>query len=158
MRIVGGRQQGTDAISRRGFLHMGALGGGLTLAELLRLKANGSMGAGSSNKAIIMVYLNGGPSHIDMYDPKPAAPAEYRGEFRPIKTNVPGVEFSEMLPLQAKIADKLSITRNMKFPQRGPPGPELSTGFLKGDGPSIGSVVSKPHADARPRRALPSYV
>ena len=156
MSFFGGRElgSGADRISRRRFLRMGALAGGLTLAELLQARG----ATGSSNKAIIMVYLNGGPSHIDTYDLKPAAPAEYRVEFRPIKTNVSGMDICELFPMQAKIADKLAIVRNMKFAQQGHTGPELYTGFLKGDRPSIGSVLSKLHADAHIRRPLPSYV
>ena len=68
---------------------------------------------------------------------------EYRGEFKPIKTNVPGMDICELMPLQAKIADKLAIIRNMKFQQQGHTAPELYTGFLRGDRPAIGSVVSK---------------
>src|SRR6202011_5591922 len=98
------------------------------------------------------------PTPLDMYDLKPEAPLETRGEFRPIKTNVPGMDICELMPLQAKIADKLAIVRNMKFAQQGHTGPELYTGFLKGDRPSIGSVLSKLHADAKIRRPLPSYV
>jgi uncharacterized protein (DUF1501 family) len=99
--------------SRRSFLTLGGLAvGGLTLSGLLRLQASQ---APRRKKAVIMVYLNGGPSHVDMYDPKPDAPKEYRGEFKPIATNVPGVQISELLPLQAKIADKLAIIRSMKF-------------------------------------------
>src|SRR5688500_12350428 len=104
--------------SRRSFLQLGALAvGGLTLDQLLRARAFGA--ARQTSKAVIMVYLNGGPSHVDMYDLKPQAPAEYRGAFEPIKTNVPGMEISELLPLQAKIADKFTILRNMKFEQQG---------------------------------------
>src|SRR5213080_3325092 len=148
-----------DGISRRDFLKVGALGvGGLTLADLLRLKAHGATDAGTSRKAIIMVYLNGGPSHVDLYDLKPDAPVEYRGEFKPIKTNVPGMDICELMPLQAKIADKLAIIRNMKFEQQGHTGPELYSGFLRGNRPSIGSVVSKLRSDAGRRGALPPYV
>ena len=166
-----------DGISRRNFLKVGTLGvGGLTLADILRLRAQAAATAGAaeralalsappppgqpgaSGKSIIMVYLNGGPSHIDMYDPKPEAPAEYRGEFRAIQTNVPGIQISELLPLQAKIADKLAIVRNMKFQQQGHTSPELYTGFVKGDRPSIGSVVSRLRADAGVHGALPPYV
>jgi hypothetical protein len=85
-----------------------------------------------------MVYLNGGPSHIDLYDPKPDARVEYRGEFRPIPTNVRGVRVGELLPLQARIADRLAIVRNMVFQQQGHTAPELYTGFLRGDRPAIG--------------------
>src|SRR5262249_27547237 len=126
--------------------------GGLTLANLLRA------GTAKRGKAVIMVYLNGGPSHLDMYDLKPTAPAEYRGEFKPIRTNVPGMDVCELFPLQAKMADKFAIVRNMKVEKQGHTGPELSTGFLRGNRPSIGSVVSKLRADAGVRTPLPPYV
>ena len=159
LNIWGAKQRLCDGMARRGFLKVGALAvGGLTLADLLRLKARGAVNAGSSNKAVIMVYLNGGPSHIDLYDLKPDAPVEYRGEFKPIKTNVPGFDICELMPLQAKIADKLAIIRNVKFQQQGHSPPELYTGFLKGNRPSIGSVVSKLRADAGIRSGLPPYV
>lgn len=148
-----------DGLSRRAFLKAGALAvGGLTLADLLRLKAQGAARAGSSSKAVIMVYLNGGPSHVDMYDLKPLAPVEYRGDFEPIRTNVPGIEISEHFPLQAKIADKLAIVRNMKFEQQGHTAPELYTGFLRGNRPAIGSVISKLRADAGLVGSLPPNV
>src|SRR5579872_1669410 len=117
-----GRSSGQhcDGINRRSFLKAGALSvGGLTLADLLRLRAHAADKAPSPNKAVIMVYLNGGPSHMDMYDLKPDAPVEYRGEFKPIKTNVPGIDICELFPLQAKIADQFAIIRNMKFQQEG---------------------------------------
>jgi hypothetical protein len=148
-----------DGISRRSFLNVGALCvGGLTLADLLRLKAEGATEAGTPGKAIIMVYLNGGPSHIDLYDMKPNAPVEYRGEFKPIETNVSGMEICELMPLQARIADKFAIIRNMKFLQQGHTPPELYTGFLDGNRPSIGSVVSKLRSDAGVRAPIPPYV
>src|SRR6516165_4100835 len=93
-----------DGMSRRGFLRAGTLGvGGLSLAHLLRLKARGAQQAGSSHRSVIMIYLCGAPAHQDMYDMKPDAPAEFRGEFKPIKTNVPGMDICELMPLQAKI-------------------------------------------------------
>src|SRR5215470_13322483 len=132
--IWGGTQRALcDGLSRRSFLKAGALAvGGLTFADLLRLRAHGGADPGRSGKAIIMVYLNGGPSHIDLYDMKPDAPVEYRGEFKPIRTNVVGMDICELMPLQAKIADKLAIVRNMKFAQEGHTPPELYTGFLRG--------------------------
>lgn len=148
-----------DGVSRRSFLKVGALSvGGLTLADLLRLRAHATPSAGLPNKAIIMVYLNGGPSHIDMYDLKPDAPVDYRGEFKPIRTNVPGMQICELMPLQARIADKLAIIRNMRFQQQGHTAPELYTGFLRGDRPAIGSVVSKLRSDAGIRTGLPANV
>ncbi len=156
----GARQQLCDGLSRRDFLKVGALGvGGLTLADLLRLRARGQESqAGTRGKAVIMVYLNGGPSHIDLYDLKPDAPVEYRGEFKPIKTNVPGFDLCELMPLQAQIADKLAVVRNMKFQQQGHTPPELYTGFLTGNRPSIGSVVSRLRHDAGRLGALPPYI
>src|SRR4051794_26537130 len=110
--LFGGGHKLCDGITRRDFLRIGTLGlGGLTLADLLRLKAQGAVDPQSTHKAVIMIFLSGGPSHIDTYDMKPDAPAEYRGEFRPIRTNVPGIEFCELMPLQAQIADKLAILR-----------------------------------------------
>src|SRR5262245_55475036 len=101
-----------DGMSRRAFLRLGALGaGGLTLADLLRLRSQAA--APPRPKAVVMMYLRGGPSHLDMYDLKPGAPAEYRGEFRPIATNVPGIDICELMPLQARIADKFALVRNL---------------------------------------------
>ena len=87
--IWGEQQRFCDGVTRRGFLKVGAFGAGLTLTEMLRLRA--SAGTASSTKSAIMIYLPGGPSHMDMYDLKPDAPKEFRGEFKPIPTNVPGV-------------------------------------------------------------------
>src|SRR5262245_34852482 len=147
-----------EGVSRRAFLTAGALAvGGLTLSDLLRAQAAQTTPR-TRGKAVIMVYLNGGPSHMDMYDLKPDAPVEYRGEFKPIQTNVAGMQISEHLPLQAKIADKFAIIRNMKFEQQGHTAPELYTGVLRGNRPSFGSVVSKLRADAGVRTPLPPYV
>jgi hypothetical protein len=157
--VWGSRRRLCDGLSRRDFLRAGALGvGGLSLADLLRVRARGEGRAGSPGKAIIMVYLNGGPSHIDLYDLKPDAPVEYRGEFKPTRTNVPGMDLCELMPLQAKIADKLAVIRNMRFKQQGHTPPELYTGFLDGNRPSIGSVVSKLRSDAGLLAPVPPYV
>jgi len=156
-------------ISRRGFLRAGTLGvGGLSLAHLLRLKAQGTQQPKSSHRSVIMIYLCGAPSHQDTYDLKPDAPSEYRGEFKPIKTNVPGMEICELLPLQAKIADKLTIIRNLRalatdthMPEEllcgFPFGPEGGPASLKpGTRPTFGSVVSKLHPSNGTN--LPPYV
>jgi hypothetical protein len=140
--------------TRRNFLSVGTLAlGGLSLADLLRLEAHAGE---SSPKSVIFVYLPGGPSHIDLYDMKPDAPAEIRGEFKPIRTNVPGVEVCELMPLQAKIADRFSVVRGYQtfggHDSRG-----LTTGFKPGAyRPAFGSVVSR----LLPGRAdgLPPYV
>src|SRR6266480_4838699 len=100
--IWGSKQKYCDGINRRNFLKIGAFGAGLTLADMLRMKAAAN-GRSSANKAAIMIYLPGGPSHMDMYDLKPDAPAEFRGEFRPIQTNVNGMQICEHFPLQARM-------------------------------------------------------
>ncbi len=107
--MLGKTRKFCDGLSRRNFLKIGALGTGLTLADMLRARAN----TGSSQKAAIMIYLPGGPSHMDMYDPKPAAPVEYRGEFNTIQTNVNGIQISEYFTRQARMMDKLSIIRSI---------------------------------------------
>src|SRR4051812_439633 len=99
-----------DGVSRRSFLKLGAMtAASLTLADLFRAEA--LAGEISSNKALINIYLGGGPSHTDMFDLKPDAPSEFRGEFSPISTNVPGMQICEHMPKLAKMADKFAVIR-----------------------------------------------
>ena len=102
-------------VSRRSLLQAGALGlTGLGLADLVRLRAQAAPVAGSeSDTSVIFIWLPGGPPHMETYDMKPEAPADYRGEFRPISTVVPGMELCEHLPLHARIADKFNIIRSI---------------------------------------------
>src|SRR4051794_13027096 len=113
--LWGSPQRFCDGITRRGFLRIGAFGGGLSLAGMLRAQALGStkQGSGSRPKSAIMVYLPGGPSHMDMWDLKPEAPAEFRGEFSPVPTNVPGVSICEHFPMQARMFDRLAVIRSI---------------------------------------------
>ena len=130
-----------DGLSRRGFLKAGALGG-LALSDFLRLKAEGAVGGRS--KSVIMICLGGGPSHLDTYDMKPDAPAEIRGEFRPIATNVPGTRICELLPRQARIADKFSVVRSATWQEPDHQRIEIFTGYPKKERrPSFGSYVSR---------------
>src|ERR1700761_5302689 len=100
-----------DGVSRRSFLRIGGLAmGGLGLVDLLRAEEAART---RSHKAVIMVYLSGGLSHHDSFDLKPNAPAEVRGEFKPIATSVPGVQFGEHVPLLAKSMDKLVVVRSL---------------------------------------------
>src|SRR5258708_6358205 len=110
--VWGKRESFCDDVTRRGFLQVGTFGAGLTLAELLRLRAAASEPRASTRSAI-MIYLPGGPSHMDMYDLKPDAPKEFRGEFKPIDTNVPGIQICEHMPLQARMFDKLAVIRSV---------------------------------------------
>src|ERR1044071_8967362 len=103
--ILGPKQRFCDGVSRRNFLKIGALGlGGLSLPQLLQ--AESLSGIRRSHKAVIMIFLPGGPSHQDMFDLKTDAPSAIRGEFRPIATNVPGIQICEHLPRLATLAEK----------------------------------------------------
>ncbi|MBY0521957.1 MAG: DUF1501 domain-containing protein [Gemmataceae bacterium] len=148
-----------DGVSRREFFKVGALGlGALTLSDLLRLKAVGATEEKATPKSIIMVYLPGGPSHIDMYDLKPDAPVEFRGEFKPIQTNVAGMDICELMPLQAKIADKFSIVRGLQSVDTHS-AEMLMRGSLGGPTkrPVFGSVVSRMRGGAG-ANGMPHYV
>src|SRR5437899_4875359 len=143
--IWGARERFCDGISRRGFLKIGALGAGITLADMLRLKA--ASPTPTKNKSAIMIYLPGGPSHMDMYDLKPDAPEEFRGEFRPIPTNVPGVQICEHFPMQARMWDKLACIRSIVSVDEHSDS-LVMTGYSQRDNmtanhPSLGSVVSR---------------
>src|SRR5947208_9049234 len=106
--IYGRQSRFCDGVSRRNFLKIGALGlGGLTLPQWLRAEAES--GIRRSHKAVIMIFLPGGPSHQDIFDLKPEAPKEIRGEFQPIRTNVPGIQICEHLPRLAAMMDKLIL-------------------------------------------------
>src|SRR5687768_11735130 len=108
--IAGPQSRYCDGMSRRSWLRIGGLAlGGLALPEILRGEA--ASGVRNPAKGIIMVLLPGGPSHLDMFDLKPEAPAEIRGEFRPIATNVAGLEICELMPRLAAVADKFTVIR-----------------------------------------------
>jgi hypothetical protein len=139
----------------------------LTLADLLRLRAQDTPTRHQRHKAVIMVLLRGGPSHIDTFDPKPGAPEGIRGPFRPIATRVPGIHVSELLPLQARLMDRLAIVRNMRFGVDAHNGMELLTGHAlaagseairaaSGHWPAFGSVVSRLQASWQDN--MPPYV
>lgn len=148
--FFGAKQGYCDGVSRRNFLQIGAFGAGLTLADMMRAKALGaapSAGQPTRPKAAIMIYLPGGPSHMDMYDLKPDAPSEFRGEFKPVATNVPGVQICEHFPLQARMWDKCAVIRSVVSVDEHSDS-LVMTGRSQRDNmianhPSFGSVVSR---------------
>ncbi|MGE4003808.1 MAG: DUF1501 domain-containing protein [Planctomycetaceae bacterium] len=110
--ILGSDLRLCDGLSRRSFLQIGGLAlGGISLPQLLQAEA--ASGNSRSHKSVIMVFLTGGPPHQDMVDLKPQAPAEYRGEFSPIRTNVPGIDVCEHLPLLSQRMDRLAVIRSL---------------------------------------------
>jgi hypothetical protein len=159
--ILGQPYRLCDGLSRRAFLKIGSLAvGGLTLADVLR--AESVAGTRRSHKSVIMIFMPGGPSHLDLYDLKPEAPVEVRGEFRPIRTAVPGIQICEHLPKLARIMDRLVPIRTIT----GGPDDHAShiclTGFNRlgpqpsGGWPTLGSFVSKLQGPVEP--TVPPYV
>ena len=157
-----------DGMSRRSFLQVGVAGmASLGLDGLLRGRASGATGSESrKDNSVILIWLDGGPSHMDLYDMKPEAPAEYRGLWKPIRTNVSGIEISELFPRQARMADKFAILRSlhhgtgdhfagghrMLTARAG----KVSGAKTDGEYPSIGSIVAKVRGPNRP--GMPAYV
>lgn len=113
---VGSTGRYCDGASRRSFLQLGVAGmAGVGLGDLLRAKAASSIATSSSRKdtSVILIWLDGGPGHMDMYDMKPDAPIEYRGIWKPIRTRVPGFDITELYPKQAQHTDKFSVVRSL---------------------------------------------
>jgi len=143
-----------DRVPRREFLSIGSLAlGGLSLPKLLR--AEQQSGTSGSQRAVIMVYLTGGPPHQDMFDLKPNAPREVRGEFQPIATNVPGVDIGEHFVRLARQADKWSVIRSLVGSEGRHSSFQCVTGRRfrsqpPGGWPEIGSVLSKLYGPASP--------
>lgn len=160
LKIYGPAQRFCDGISRRNFLRIGALGlGGAALPQLL--KAENASGVGKSHKATIMVFLPGGPSHQDIVDLKVDAPSEVRGTFKPISTNVPGIQICEHLPLLARMADKYTIIRSMVGAEDNHYAFQCLSGRLSrtsppGGWPCLGSVISKLQGSVSP--TVPPFI
>ncbi len=166
LNILGGNYRTCDGVTRRNFLRAGVCGlTGLTLADALRARSlRAAEGKPTKDTSVILIWKGGGPSHIDTWDLKPHAPAEFRGDFSPINTNVSGIEISEHLPLSAKQMDKYSIIRSVTHPDAGHESAShyLLTGYRptndipSNEVPSYGSITAK---ERGPRKAgMPAYV
>ena len=156
IRIWGRGTHYCDGVNRREFLRVGSLGvGGISLADLLRHEARA--GGAARPKSVIYVVLGGGPSHIDSYDPKPDAPDEFRGPFRPIATRLTGTRVCELMPLQAGIMDELALVRGIRSVENDHFLSEVYSGLPRGAGkrPAFGSVVSRVAGNAS---GMPPYV
>jgi hypothetical protein len=134
------------------------------MADVIRARANAGL-LTDPETSLIFIWLPGGPPHMEMYDMKPNAPAEYRGEFHPIPTNVPGLDVCELMPLHARCADKYNIVRSIAHAFADHGGghkrfltgrdPKQPTEFVN-DYPMVGSIVAKCREDVR--RGLPNYI
>ncbi len=161
--ILGGSHKLCDGISRRSFLTIGGLSfgvGGFSLADLYRAEA--AAGKTNSHKAVINIFLGGGPPHQDMWEIKTEAPAEVRGEFRPIPTNVPGIQICEVFPRIAKIMDRAVVLRAVVGCKDRHESFQCMSGWQTedlralGGRPSIGSAISKLYGPVDP--SVPAYV
>ena len=159
--IAGGKRGGfCDGVTRREFLKIGGLAlGGLSLTDILAAEAHA--GIRSSHKAIIMVYLPGGPPHQDMFDLKMDAPSEIRGEFKPIKTKVPGIEICEHLPKIAAMMDKFAVIRSLVGARDEHDASICLSGYSAAElsqnhAPSLGSVVS--YLNGPVDKTVPAFV
>ena len=156
-----------DGLSRRSFLRLGVAGmASAGLSDVLRAKAASQTSLGTKNTSVILIWLDGGPGHMDMYDMKPDAPAEYRGIWKPIHTKVPGFDITELYPKQAKVADKFSVVRSLHHDtgdhfagghrmlttkDMGVSGANTAQKF-----PGIGAIVNRELGARRP--GMPGYV
>lgn len=158
--LLGNRHRFCDNQSRRTFLKIGGLAlGGLSLPDLLR--AEDQAGPSRRHRSVIMVFLSGGPPHQDMVDLKPDAPAEFRGEFRPIRSRVPGIDLCEHLPRLAASMDRWAIIRSLVGAEERHASFQCMTGrtFARQPGggwPSFGSVVSRLQGPTDP--STPAFV
>lgn len=149
-----------DGVSRRHFLHLGLLSAlGLSAADLLRLQAE-SPAKSRTEKSCILIWLDGGPSHLDTFDPKPDAPSEVRSVFKPISTAVPGIQICEHLPRTAKAMRDIALIRSLthELGNHDTGARFLLTGHRPTpalEHPSLGSVIASASAQTT---AIPSYV
>ena len=164
--IYGGNcQTDCDGVSRRSFLQVGSLGfGAMMLPDLLRAEAVSA--AQASGKSVINIMLFGGPTHMDTFDLKPEAPAEFRGEFKPIQTAVPGLEICELMPRLASVADKFTVIRSITGMKNEHNNRQADSGWSRrslesiGGRPGIGAVMSKVWGTSRttPHGTAPTFV
>jgi hypothetical protein len=161
--ILGPKTRYCDGVSRRHFLKIGAFAFGatsLTLADIFRAEARA--GSASSHKAVINIFLGGGPPHQDLWDIKTEAPREIRGEFRPIATRVPGLQICEVFPRLASLMDKAVVIRSLVGSSGGHDAIQCMSGWPKsslanlGGRPSIGAVAARVQGAVDP--SVPPFV
>ncbi len=166
LKIVGSDRADASCLDRRSFVQAGILGlGGLSLADFARLRANEKT---RKDTSVILIWMSGGPGHMETWDPKPDAVRQFRGPFGSIPSSVPGVQFGELCPETAKLMDKLAVLRSVHHGSgdhtkanhwmlTGYEGPAFNApDFMSQKRPSIGSVAAKLCGARRP--GMPPYV
>jgi hypothetical protein len=159
-----------DGASRRDFLKVGALGiTGLALPDLLRARAAAAeAGTPTRNTSVVWLWLGGGPTHVETFDPKMSAPAEFRSTVGAMQTNVPGIELGGVFPRMARVADKMAFVRSFAHGNSGHGGGThwVMTGYDfppadNGQGqnrPGLGAIVARQRGPNNPASGLPTYV
>ncbi len=159
-----------DGTNRRDFLKAGVLGmGGLALADLFRARAQASAnGQPTRNTSVVWLWLGGGPTHVETFDPKMSAPSEFRSTVGSVQTNVPGIEIGGVFPKMARVADKMAFVRSFAHTNSGHGGGThwVMTGYNfppadNGQGqvkPGFGSILSRHRGANNPQTGLPTYV
>jgi len=159
-----------DGFSRRDFLKVGALGlGGWTLSDLLRARASAAAGGKSTrNTSVVWLWLGGGPTHIETFDPKMTAPVEFRSTVGAVKTNVPGIELGGVFPKMARVADRMAFVRSFAHRNSGHGGGThwVMTGYdyppadagLPQIKPALGSILARQRGANNAQTGLPTYV
>src|SRR5208283_778906 len=165
-RLLGSNATDCRGLTRRNFLQAGLLGvGGLTLPDLFRARA--AQPARARDTSVILFWLSGGPGHMETWDPKPDAVREYRGPFGAIPTKVPGIQFGELLPCQARLMDRLAVIRTVNHGSgdhtkanhwmlTAYEGPRFDAQDLAQLKPALGSCVSRLRGPNQP--GIPPYV
>jgi len=164
------KETSCDGLSRRDFVKVGALGlGGLALSDLLRARASAAKaGKSTSNKSVVWLWLGGGPTHVETFDPKMSAPVEFRSTTGAVPTNVPGIELGGTFEKLAKVADKMAFVRSFAHQNSGHGGGThwIMTGYnyVQADNggtpikPGMGAIVSRFRGANNPNTGLPTYV
>lgn len=164
---LGWTQRYCDGMNRRSFLQLGVAGmASVSLPGILRAKAESARTTPTKDTSVILIWLDGGPGHMDMYDMKPDAPAEYRGLWKPIRTKVPGFDITELFPKQAQVTDKFSMVRSLHHDtgdhfaggHRMLTSKDMGVSGAKSDPkfPGIGAIVSRELGTRKP--GMPGYV
>src|SRR5262245_6526467 len=171
LNLFGNRKHATcDGGPRRDFMKIGALGmSGLMLPDLLRARARANQaGTPTRNTSVVWLWLGGGPTHVETFDPKMTAPMEFRSTVGAVQTNVPGIELGGVFPRMARVADKMAFVRSFAHNNSGHGGGThwVMTGYdyppadqgMAPIKPGLGAILARHRGANNPGSGLPTYV